>query len=306
MAKHSENLRGILLMVASMATFTFADLFLKLSTQSLPTGQVMVIFGVGCCLGYWPILYRRGEQIWSRAFFEPSVVLHNIGEVIATIGVFVALALAPLSLVSMIMQTLPLMLTLFAFFFLRERIGIHRLAALILGFAGVLLIIRPGMGDFNIYTLVAIFGVFGMAMRDIGSRLTRKSISTVLLSFYSSVLVILTGFGMLHGTAGWQRPDPVTWLYLIAMIVLGAVALVLLTTATRIGELSVISPFRYSRIFFAAAVGMLILGETIDLMTAAGGGLIIIAGIYVWHRERAAARLEHSGMPGEQAGQPDV
>jgi drug/metabolite transporter (DMT)-like permease len=286
MAPQSENLRGILLMVASMASFTFADLFLKLSTESLPTGEVMMAFGIGCAIGFYLILYRRGERAWNRAFFEPSVVLHNFGEVVATIGIFVALAYAPLSLVSMIMQTLPLVLTLFAFLFLKESIGIHRISAVAVGFVGVLMIIRPGMDDFNLYSLIAVFGVLGMSMRDIGSRLTRKSISTILLSFYSSLLVTLTGVGMLYGTEGLLLPNSQTWLYLFGMIVLGGVGLVLLTTATRIGELSVISPFRYSRIFFASAVGVMILGETIDFMTYFGGALIVVAGIYVWIRER--------------------
>ena len=194
MAPQSENLRGILLVVASMACFTFADLCLKLSNESLPTGEVMMAFGIGCAIGFYLILYRRGERAWNRAFFEPSVVLHNFGEVVATIG-------------------------------------IHRISAVAVGFVAVLMIIRPGMDDFNFYSLIAVFGVLGMSMRDIGSRLTRKSISTILLSFYSSLLVTLTGVG-----------------------------LVLLTTATRMGESSVISSFRYTRIFFASTVGVMILG----------------------------------------------
>ena len=231
MAPQSENLRGILLVVASMACFTFADLCLKLSNESLPTGEVMMAFGIGCAIGLFLILYRRGERVWNRAFFEPSVVLYNFGEVVATIGIFVAFAYALLSLVSMIMQTLPLVLKLFAFLFLKESIGIHRISAVALGYVGVVMIILPGMDDFNLYSLIAVFGVLGMSMRDIGSRLTRKSISTILLSFYSSLLVTLTGVG-----------------------------LVLLTTATRMGESSVISSFRYTRIFFASTVGVMILG----------------------------------------------
>jgi len=215
MALQAENVRGIGLMIVSMACFTLADLFLKLSSEVLPTGEVMLAFGVGCGVAFYAILRKRGEDIWSRAFFEPSVVLHNVGEIVATIGIFVALSLAPLSLVSMIMQTLPLLLTLFAFLFLKEKIGIHRISAVLVGFVGVMLIIRPGMDDFNVYTLIAVFGVLGMAMRDIGSRLTRKSISTILLSFYSSVLVAVTGICMLYGTAGLLWPDMVTWFYLI-------------------------------------------------------------------------------------------
>jgi drug/metabolite transporter (DMT)-like permease len=77
-------------------------------------------------------------------------MLHNFGEVVATVGIFVALASSPLSLLSMIMQTLQLVLTLFAFLFLKERIGIQRVGAVAVGLAGVLMIIRPVMSDFNL------------------------------------------------------------------------------------------------------------------------------------------------------------
>ena len=150
-----------------------------------------------------------------------------------------------------------------------------------MGFASVLMIIWPGMSDFNLYTLIAVLGVLGMSMRDIGSRLTRKSISTILLSFYSSLLVTFTGVGMLYGTDGLQWPDSRTWLYLFGMIVLEGVGLVLLTTATSIGELSVISLFCYTRIFFASTVGVMILGEPIDIMSYSGGALIVVADIYI-------------------------
>ena len=118
MALQAENVRGIGLMIVSMDCFTLAALFLKLSSEVLPTGEVMLAFGVGCGVAFYAILRKRGEDIWSRAFFEPSVVLHNVGEIVATIGIFVALSLAPLSLVSMIMQTLTLLLPFFAFLFL--------------------------------------------------------------------------------------------------------------------------------------------------------------------------------------------
>ncbi len=133
-----------------MASFTFADLFLTLSTESLPTGEVTMAFGIGCAIGFCVILERRGRRGSTRAFFEPSVMLHNFGEVVATVGIFVGLACSPLSLVSMIMQTFPLVLTLFAFLFLKERIGIKRVGAVAVGFVGVLIIIRPGISDFNL------------------------------------------------------------------------------------------------------------------------------------------------------------
>ncbi len=119
-------------------------------------------FRIGCAIGFYVFLKRRGTRGWTRAFFEPSVMMHDFGAVVATFGIFVALACSPLSLVSMIMQALPLVLILFAFLFLKERSGIQRVGAVAVGFAGELMIIRAGMSDFNLFTLIAVLGVLGM------------------------------------------------------------------------------------------------------------------------------------------------
>ena len=105
------------------------------------------------------------------------------------------------------------------------------------------MIIRSVMSDSNLCTIIALFGVQGISMLDIGLRLNRKSISTSLLSFYSSLLVTLTKSGMLYGNDGLQWSDRWTQLYLFRMIVLEGVGLVLLIMATCTGELSVISLF---------------------------------------------------------------
>ena len=144
--------------------------FLELSTKALPTGEALMVFGIGCAIGFHLILRQRGGRVCNRAFFEPSVVLHNFGEVLATIG-------------------------------------IHRISAAAVGFVGVLMIVGPGMDDFNLYSLIAVFGALGMSMRDIGPCLTPKSISTMLLSLYSSLLVTLARDGMLCGTEWLLWPN---------------------------------------------------------------------------------------------------
>ena len=102
------------------------------------------------------------------------------------------------------MQVFPLALTLFASVFLTERIGVRRVGAFVIGFECVLMIICLGMSDSNLCTTIALFVVLGISMLDIGLQLNRKSISTILLFFYSSLLVTLTGLGMLYGTDGLQ------------------------------------------------------------------------------------------------------
>ena len=141
----SDNLRGIIYMITAMACFTVGDMCVKLASQELPSGQVMIALGLGCTIVFGFMLIRSGEPMWSRAFLERPVVLRNVGEIIGSYGMFMSLAFLPLSTVTAITQTLPLLLTLIAALFLGEKVGVHRLTAVVVGFIGSLIVIRPGM-----------------------------------------------------------------------------------------------------------------------------------------------------------------
>ncbi len=288
----SGNLRGILYMIMGMACFTFGDLFVKLASQRLPSGQVMVVLGLGCMLVFLVMLKRTGQQIDMRTFFEPPVLLRNVGEVFGSACMFAALALSPLSTVTAIIQTLPLLLTLVAALFLGEQVGIHRMSAVAIGFIGVLIVIRPGMSDFDQYSLLALFAVVGMAMRDVGSRLTRPSISSLMLSFYSSLILILTGLVMLLISGEPGVPDFTVTLYLIGLIVAASLGLMMVTQSVRIAQISVVAPFRYVRLLYGMGLGVLLLGEVVDSYTVVGSLIAILAGIYIWMRENKLACRE--------------
>lgn len=279
------NLRGILYMVIGMACFTFGDMFVKLASQQLPSGQVMLVLGLGCGLVFLVMLLRAGESIAIRPFFEPTVLLRNSGEVLSATCMFAALALSTLSTVTAIIQTLPLLLTLAAALFLGEKVGIHRLSAVVIGFIGVLIVIRPGMSDFDQYSLLALLAVVGMAMRDVGARLTRSSISSLLLSFYSAVTLMLTGSVMLLMSGGAKVPDLTATFYLVGLVAAASLGLMLLTQSVRIAEISVVAPFRYVRLVYGMGLGILVLGETVDELTVVGSLITISAGIYIWVRE---------------------
>ena len=286
----SDNVRGIIYMITAMACFTVGDLCVKVASQDLPTGQVMIALGLGCALVFGFMLIRSGEPMWSRAFFERPVMLRNVGEIIASYGMFMSLAFLPLSTVTAITQTLPLLITLAAALFLGEQVGIHRITAVVVGFIGSLIVIRPGMNGFDHYALLTMVAVVGMAMRDIGGRLTRRSISSLLLSFYSALTLLGTGTFLLLLSGGAKIPTPTTWFYLIGLVAAASLGLIVATQSVRIGELSVVAPFRYVRIVFAVLLGIFVLDEVIDGYTIIGSAITILAGIYIWVRENRIAQ----------------
>ena len=285
----SANLRGILFMVGGMLCFTFGDLFVKLASERLPSGQVMIALGGGCAVVFIILLKRAGQPLMLRAFFEPSVLLRNSGEVLGAVCMFIALAFSPLSTVTAIIQTLPLLLTLSAALFLGEKVGIHRIAAVVIGFVGVLIVIRPGMSDFDQYSLITLLAVVGMAMRDIGASLTRPGISSLQLSFYSALTLLLTGSVMSLLSGGLKVPDLTASAHLVGLVVAASFGLIMVTQSVRIAEISVVSPFRYVRLPYGMALGMLVLGETVDAYTIVGSLITLLAGIYIWVRENRVA-----------------
>ena len=282
-------LRAIILMVIGMFFFMMGDLFLKLSSQLLPLGMVVMALGLGMSVLFALLMMRAGDLFLDRSYTHPAMIMRCIGESIGVIGVIIAVAYAPLSTVTAIMQSLPLVLTFMGAVFLKEAVGWRRVLALLAGLVGVLIIIRPGMDGFDAYASFTLVGVAGMAIRDFGTRIMPARISTFALSYYGSVMIFITGIGMMALSQDWQMPTGQASLYVAGLIITAAIGTLAVSTAMRLGDVSVISPFRYIRVVFGVGAGILILGEQVDSATYIGCSIVVGAGLYSWMRERKLA-----------------
>ena len=161
----------------------------------------------------------------------------------------------------------------------------HRLLAVLVGFVGVLLIIRPGLESFDVFSLYAVLAVVGMSMRDVGSRLSPASISASMLALYGAMTFVVVGLVMMY-FGGSKVPSLEASMYLIAMILFASSGSYYATKAMRIGEVSVISPLRYTRLLFGMLVGVFILKEQPDQYMLLGSAIVVMAGLYVLFREQ--------------------
>ncbi len=278
------------LMVLGMACFASADALIKMASQSLPSGVVLTVMALGGSTLFLAICLYQGTRVVSPLFFHPIVMLRNLAEVGAAICLFLAFAWSPLSTVSAIMQALPLVLTLTAAVLLKERVGPRRWTAVLLGLVGVLIIIRPTPDTFELATLMALAGTVSLALRDLTSRLAPSEASTPLLSFYAFFALIPAGIVM---ALFEEEPSPWTWplVTMHAGIILFAfTGYYLVTIAMRVGEVSAVSPLRYTRLPFAALLGFFIFSEIPDLWTTLGSVLVIGSGLYVMLREAQLKR----------------
>ena len=281
----SVNLKSIIFMIIAMGCLTLTDLLIKVASQTLPIGQVMISYGVGSLIVFWALLRIKGESIRLSPLTNPTVIFRNIGDLIALNGMFLALVYVPLSTIGAVIQTVPILVTAAAALFLGERVGMRRASAIFVGFLGALLIIQPGAASFDITAILVLIAAIGMALRDIATKLVRENLSTLLLTFYSCFMFIISGGVLLIINGGASVPVVGNSVTIAAMIVTGSLGFFFMTEAVRLGEMSVVSPFRYTRLLFSMAAGILILGEQVNTYMIIGSALTILSGLYIWRRE---------------------
>ena len=281
-----DNLRGILLMIAAMAGFTLTDSFVKAVSIDLPVGQILALGGVLGGGAFALMTRAQGHAVITREFLLWPVILRNISEIVGTICYVTALSLIDLSTASAIIQATPLAVTLGAVLLLRETVHWRRWTAILVGFAGVLIILRPGGTAFEPAMLWAVAGLFGLAMRDLATRMVPKDMPTLRVSTYGMAMLLPAGLFLI---AMGQTPQPMSllnWGQVICFVTLGVLGYWAITAAMRVGDVSVVAPFRYSRIIFALLVGAVAFGERPDFWVLFGAALTIAAGIYAFMRER--------------------
>jgi drug/metabolite transporter (DMT)-like permease len=288
----NKNLKSIILMIAAMGCLTLTDLFIKIASQTLPIGQVMIFYGVGALIVFWLMLRINGEAIQISPLASSAVLFRNVGDLIALNSMFLALVYVPLSTIGAIIQTVPIMVTAAAALFLGEQVGIRRMSAILVGFFGTLLIIQPGASNFDLTAIIALIAAVGMALRDIATKLVRENYSTLLLSFYSCFLFIFSGIILLIIGGQTIATDMDDIGILLAIVAAGSSGFFFMTEAIRLGDISVVSPFRYTRLLFSIAAGVLILGEQINIFMVVGSALTILSGLYIWRREIVVGGLK--------------
>ncbi|MDW3222145.1 MAG: DMT family transporter [Paracoccaceae bacterium] len=282
-----DNFRGAAFMVLAMLGFAMEDMLIKLMAVDLPVGQIVGMLGLGSAMLVAGILIAQGQPLFTRAMLTPAIGLRAIGELIGTLGFVTAIALTPLSSASAILQATPLFVTLGAALFLQESVGWRRWSAILVGFIGVLLIIRPGMATFDWLSLFALQGVIGLGIRDLATRRVPKETSTLQLSFLAFlVLIPAAGVFMWINESSLVALSRSNWVYFAIATLIGIFAYYGIVAAMRIGEVSFVTPFRYSRIVFALIVGVFVFGERPDAWTLLGATIIVGSGLYTLWRER--------------------
>ena len=284
-APDTDNRRGIALMLLAMAAFALEDAAIKAMSDAYSTAQVILVLGVGGAAVFWVLAVRAGASPIHRRALHPTVLIRCAAEAVAGFLFIRALALAPLATASAILQAAPLALVAGGALILGERVGWRRWSAVGAGFVGVLLILAPWSAGFDPALLLAVGATFALAARDIVTRMVPRDIHSLQLSTWGYLALIPGGLVYLALGDAWRAVPAADLPLLAVLIFLGVVGYYAVTVSMRVGEVSVVAPFRYARLVFAAVLGIALFGEHPAPLAWAGATLVIGSGLYAMVRE---------------------
>ncbi|MES2550605.1 MAG: DMT family transporter [Pseudomonadota bacterium] len=280
----TDNRRGALYMTASMAGFAVEDVFVKAAAQGLPLGQVLLTIGLVGMLIFMGMAARQGEPLLPPAFLSRPMLIRCGFEITGRLFYGLSITLTALSTTSAILQATPLVVVAGAALVFGEKVSLQRWLAVLVGFLGVLVILRPG-ADFSALSLLAVVGLLGFAGRDLATRAAPKGLSNRQLGALGFAMLTAAGVILLATTGGAKVPTGVEMANLAGGTVFGVLGYHALTYAMRTGEVSAVTPFRYTRLIFAMVLAMALFGERPDLATWIGAALVVGSGIYALTRK---------------------
>ena len=272
-------------MILAMAGFAFEDLFIKMLSAHLPISEVIIILGFTGSIVFLIIALLQRAPIFHKDLLNKHVIIRTICELLGAVFFVTAIALTPLSSATAILQITPLLVTIGAVIFFREKVGWRRWTAVFVGFMGVLLIVRPGFEGFMPASIFALLGALFLAARDLATRAMKVDLPSVTIALYAFIAFGISGILIIPFNSPMIIPTSNQMIYFIGASTFGVIAYYSLVISSRIGEMSVISPFRYSRIVFAMLLAIIILGERPDSLTLIGATIVVASGFYTFIRE---------------------
>lgn len=295
-----ENVRGIVALAVCNLLFVINDSLIKLASAGMPLSEILFFRGAFVTLLLVPLVVVTGAHKQAALIRDWPLFWRTVAEIFAAVTFLLALFQIPIANANVIAQIVPLMITAAGAILFGEVVGVRRWSAIVVGFIGVLIVVRPGLEGFNSYSLLALASAFFITLRDITTRLMPRGLPATLVALVTGVAVGLSGpFVGLLLSETWVVPEARSlWLIGAAVFFLtgGYLASV---EFMRHGDIAVVAPFRYTAIIWAIAMGYLVWGEVPDWAMLLGTAIIAGSGIYTFRRERNLARLREEAAAGE-------
>ncbi|MDA4844336.1 DMT family transporter [Hoeflea poritis] len=297
----STNMRGALYMALAMAGYVFNDALMKRLSENMSMGQAIFLRSIVASLLIFVIAWRSNALRPLKTILKPMPLLRTASEALATVLFLTALARIPLANAAAILQALPLAVTVGAALFLKEPVGWRRWLATLIGFVGVVLVIRPGLSGYSVYSLLVVGAVICAASRDLATRRMNKDIPSLFLSVLTAPVIAVTGLFMWIASGTVAPVETASFVEILGAAIFVLVGYQFIVLATRHGDIAFIVPFRYTGLLWSILLGILFFSEFPDGLTIAGSAIIVMTGLYTLYRERRTRLRSESVSQLEEA-----
>jgi len=279
-----------------MAAYTVNDTMVKLVARELPFGEVVFLRSMLSMLILAAVIGASGGLRHLGSSATPMVMLRSLFDALGTLFFIAALIHMKIADLSAVVMTSPLIMTALAALIFGNPVGWRRWSAIGVGLAGTLFIVKPGVGSFDLWALVAVGAAFFGATRDLATRRIDPTISSLVVGLYGTAAVTLAG-AAIGITESWVFPNREQWLLIAVAAIFLGLGTYLVVRAFRGVEIAAVAPFRYTLLLWMGIAGFVAFGEVPDAWALFGAALIVASGFYTLHREAAAKRAALAGPP---------
>lgn len=291
----ARPLAGIGYFILATLLFAIMDSLIKRLGQDYDTWQIMFFRAVFSLLPIGLLIIRTGGLPSLRTRSLVGHATRSLMGVVAAYAFFYSLAVMPLADVYAIGFAAPLFMTALSVPVLKDKVGWRRWLAVLVGFGGVMVMLRPGQGLFNLLSLVPLAGAFFYALSMLFVRsLSRTETNGAITFYFVATMGLVSGVIMVPV---WKNPDPTGLVLLILIGVVGGLAQIIFTQAFRLSAPSLLAPFEYVAMIWATSFGYLFFGEVPDAAVWTGCAIVAASGLYIIHRETLLHKKPSVGDP---------
>ena len=281
--------RGIACMVTGGAFLALNSTVVKFLVEDYPPGQIMALRALFVFVIVAAFVWRDGGVATLRIRAPVGQTVRALTLAASTFLMILSVQYLPLGDVFAINHASPLIMTALAAFFLREQVGWRRWMAVMAGFVGVLIMLRPTAAAFQVAALLPLTVAFLSASRDVITRRISATDSSTAIFAVTTTIIFIAGL-VLSAFTGWAPLALADlWLFALAALFQGLAHFLMIETF-RLAEAKIVAPFKYATILWAFIIGYLFWGDVPDAWILTGGSIVVASGLYILHRERQRRR----------------
>ena len=283
--KH-QPLKGIFLFITAIFLISIVDTICKFFTKDLHAIQIVWGYLIGINVTLWIFFFLKGEKL-SKLVKTKKLVLQIIRPaflICSISSLFIGLTYLPIAEATAIGFVAPLFITALSVPILKEKVGIHRWSAVMFGFLGVIIIVRPGTEFWHIASIMPLLGAFFFALFQIFTRLLSTTENTYTTLFYTGIGGL--GWSSLMVPFVWSPMLRIHFFVFFSIGIMGAIAHLCMISAFDRAEASFLAPYNYTKLLWVAVLGYIIFGDIPSLEMWLGAFIIVSAGFYVFSREK--------------------